>query len=145
MDELMATWGFHRILCEWCVYVRTDPLSGDTNIVVVRVDDMICAAPTRAANDAFKAQLRTKWEISDLGNVKYCLGIGIVRDPERCTIDLSQTALIDRLVAQFFQSDAHPASSLMDASLRLCRPTEPLSPLDAERLAQTPYRSLVGD
>jgi hypothetical protein len=139
LDDSMASWGFRHILGEWCVYVRTDPRSGDSNIVVVHVDDMICAAPTRADNEAFKVQLRSKWEISDLGGVKYCLGIGIVRDPERRTIDLSQTALIDRLVAQFFQSDAHPVSSPMDAGLRLRRPTDPPSPLDAERLAQTPY------
>jgi hypothetical protein len=144
LDNLMASWGFHRILCEWCVYMRTDPRSGDSNIVVVHVDDMICAAPTRADNEAFKAQLQTKWEISDLGNVKYCLGIGIIRDPEQRTINLSQTALIDRLVTQFFQSDTHPVSSPMDTGLRLRRPTDPPSPLDAEHLAQTPYRSLVG-
>jgi hypothetical protein len=32
----------------------------------------------------------------------------------------------------------------MEAGIRLRRPTDPPSPLDAQRLAQTPYRSLVG-
>jgi hypothetical protein len=53
MDESMAAWGFRRILCEWCIYVCLDP-TGDTNIVVVHINDMICVAPTRAANKAFK-------------------------------------------------------------------------------------------
>jgi hypothetical protein len=145
MHEAMTEWGFKRLLCEWCVYVRVE--EGTTNLVAIHVDDMICAASTRDANEIFKSQLRSKWEISDLGDIQFCLGIGIVRDPERRTISLSQTALIDRLVSQFYQSDAHPSPSPMEAGLRLCRhadndpqPTQ----LDVDRLAETPYRSLVG-
>jgi hypothetical protein len=144
MHESMVEWGFRRLLCEWCVYVRV--VDGVTNLVAIHVDDMVAAASTRAANDLFKAQLRSKWDISDLGDVQFCLGIGVVRDPERRTITLSQTALMDRLVTQFHQNDAHPATTPMEAGLRLYRPasdTPTLSQLDVDRLAQTPYRSLV--
>jgi hypothetical protein len=117
-----------------------------TNLIAIHVDDMVAAASTRAANEFFKTQLCSKWDISDLGDVQFCLGIGIVRDPERRTITLSQTALIDRLVTQFFQTDAHPVVTPMEAGLRLHRPSSEiptLSQLDVDRLAQTPYRSLV--
>ncbi|KAF7371902.1 Integrase catalytic domain-containing protein [Mycena venus] len=145
LHESMVGWGFKRLLCEWCIYVRIE--AGRTNLVAIHVDDMICAATDRLANEAFKNQLRSKWEISDLGDVNFCLGIGIVRDPERRTIALSQTALIDRLVAQFHQIDAHPAPTPMEAGLRLRRPSadDPKpTQLEVDRLAETPYRSLVG-
>jgi hypothetical protein len=143
MHDAMLSWGFRWLLCEWCVYVRVD---GDiTNLIAVHVDNMICAGSTPAANAFFKEQLRSRWEISDLGDVKFCLGIGIV--PERCTIALSQTALIDRLISQFYQCDTYPAPTPMEAGLRLTRPSpdDPkLSRLNIDRLAQTSYRSLVG-
>jgi hypothetical protein len=126
------------------VYVRVS--DGVTNLVAIHVDDMVCAESVRAANESFKSQLRSKWEISDLGDIQFCLGIGIVRDPERRTVTLSQTALIDRLIVQFHQSDAHPAPTPMEAGLRLRRPSsddDPLSQLDVDRLTETPYRSLV--
>jgi hypothetical protein len=113
--------------------------NGVTNLVAIHVDDMVAAASTRDANELFKTQLRSKWDISDLGNIQFCLGIGIVRDPERCTITLSQTALIDRLVMQFHQTDAHPAATPMETGLRLHRPSSDipaLSQLDVDRLAQ---------
>lgn len=143
MHDAMIEWGFKRLICEWCVYVRRTP-DGVTNLVAVHVDDMLCAASEAWANTLFKDQLRTKWEISDLGEVRFCLGIGIVRDPERRTISLSQTALIDKIVTQFHQTDAYPVSTPMEAKLPLTRPTDVMSREDAERLANTPYRALVG-
>jgi hypothetical protein len=68
---------------------------GVTNLVAIHIDDMVCAASMRAANKFFKSQLRSKWEISDLGDIQFCLGIGIVHNPEQRTVTLSQTALID--------------------------------------------------
>jgi hypothetical protein len=121
MHDAMIAWGFQRLLCEWCVYVRV--VDDITNLVAIHVDDMVCAGSTPAANTSFKDQLRSRWEISDLGEIKFCLGIGIVCDAERRTIALSQTALIDRLISQFHQSDAYPTPTPMEPGLRLTRPS----------------------
>jgi hypothetical protein len=144
LHDAMLEWGFRRLPCEWCVYVWiTD---GVTNLVAIHVDDMVAAASSASANDLFKAQLRSKWAISDLGDIKFCLGISIVRDPERKTFSLSQTALIDRLVSQFFQTEADSPRTPMEHRLDLQHPASdapPLSREDTDCLAATPYRSLV--
>jgi hypothetical protein len=144
LHDAMLEWGFRRLPCEWCVYVRVT--DGITNLVAIHVDDMVAAASSALANDLFKTQLRSKWVISDLGDIKFCLGISIVCDPEQKTITLSQTALIDRLVSQFFQTEADSPRMPMEHRLDLQRPTSddpPLSREDSDRLAATPYRSLV--
>jgi hypothetical protein len=144
MHDAMLEWGFQRLMCEWCVYVCCLP-DGESNIVAVHVDDMLSAASSVAANDAFKAQLRSKWAITDLGDIKFCLGIAIVRDAERRTISLSQTALINRIVEQFHQRDAYPVTTPMETKLNLHLPSPTtLSREDAARLATIPYRMLVG-
>jgi hypothetical protein len=117
LHEAMLEWGFRRLPSEWCIYVRV--ANGATNLVTIHIDDMVAAASNFSANDLFKAQLRSKWAISDLGEIKFCLGINIVHDPERKTISLSQTALIDHLVSQFFQTDADSPRTPMEHKIEL--------------------------
>ena len=143
-DLTVRQWGFKRIPCEWCVYHRSSPQG--TIMFAVHVDDIISIASTKAANDHFKSQLDAKWKISDLGEAKFALGIAITRDRSDRSISLSQTALIDRIVSEFGQSDAHPVDTPMIAGLRLLRPDKaaPVEPSVATWMEKTPYRALLG-
>ena len=136
--------GFNRLACEWCVY-RRQTTTGIT-IFAVHVDDIISLSFSVDENFRFKAELCKHWEISDLGSVKYALGITIVRDWASCTIALSQTALIDRIVEQFGQLDAHSVDMPMVPSTQIICPdkTIPVSEPIASWSQRTPYRSLVG-
>jgi hypothetical protein len=70
--------GFQRLPNKWCVYrCRTD--KGIT-IFAVHVDDIIIISSSPEETNRFKSELRTKWEISDLGPIKYALGIAISRN-----------------------------------------------------------------
>ncbi len=91
-------------------------------------------------------RLTSKWEISDLGEPKYALGIGITCDRSRRTISLSQTALIDHMVEEFGQSAAHTVDTPMVASLQLQRPDTslPTPPDIVSWASRTPYCSLIG-
>ena len=144
MHEAMLTWGFTRLACEWCVYHRHT----DKGVVIaaIHVDDILSIANTPEENERFKSQLRAKWTISDLGDVKFALGIGIVRNRQMHTVALNQTALIDRIVTQFRQNDAHSVSTPMDRGIVLRRPHPgiKLSITTSQFLARLPYRSLVG-
>jgi hypothetical protein len=139
----MVEWGFTRLQCEHCVYYRRDQYG--TIMCAIHVDDFLNVGSSTAALSRFKDQLRTEWEIADLGEATFCVGIAINRDRAKRTISLSQTALIDRLVSQFGLQDAHPVTAPMEAGLRLARLSK--DSLDADvvdRMARTPYRQLVG-
>jgi hypothetical protein len=143
MNEAMISWGFTRLACESCIYYRKT----DSGIIIsaVHVDDFLSIAHPPRENELFKAQMKGVWKISDLGGVKFCVGIAIARDRENRTISLSQTALIDRVITQFGQQDAYPNKTPMDPGLKLRRPTpSDISPEDQIELAKLPYRSLVG-
>jgi len=143
-DRAVRGWGFKRLSSEWCIYWRQTPTG--TVIFAVHVNDIISIAPKPSMNKAFKSQLKGKWDITDLGPAKFALGIAISRNPSVNTISISQTALIDRVVEQFNQRDAHPVDVPMVAGLQLCRPnkTDPVPPEIAAWAERTPYRSLVG-
>ena len=143
-DHAIRQWGFERVPCEWCVYRRSSPQG--TIMFAVHVDDIISIASSTDENNRFKSQLNAKWKISDLGEAKFALGISIARNRSDRTIALSQTALIDRIVSEFGQSDAHPADTPMVAGLYLQRPdkADPVPPSVVAWMEKTPYRSLVG-
>ncbi|KAJ3492393.1 hypothetical protein NLJ89_g11253 [Agrocybe chaxingu] len=142
MNDAMVGWGFQKLASEPCIYYRkTD---NGTVIATVHVDDFLSIADPARENDAFERQMQSLWEISS-GPVKFCIGIAINRNLQDNTVCLSQTALTDKIISQFSQSDAHPVSVPMDPGLKLCRP-DPKSVTPAERaqLNKLPYRSLVG-
>jgi transposase InsO family protein len=142
--KTMEQLGFKRLVNEWCVYRRQT--STGTIIFAVHVDDIISIASSPDENATFKAQLARQWDISDLGAIKFALGIAITRDRASRTIHLSQHALIDRVVEQFGQSDAHPVDTPMVLGTKILRP-DPTIPVTSDIqswMDRTPYRSLVG-
>ena len=142
-DKTVKSWGFEWLAYEWYVYHRHSPM--ETVIFVVHVDNIISAASSPSENEWFKAQLKGKWDISDLGPTKFSLSIAITHDLTTNTISIFQTTLIDHVVEQFRQSDAHSVEVLMVPRLQLHRPDKSLpTPPDIVTWAKrTPYHSLV--
>lgn len=143
MNENMIKWNFTRLSCESCIYYR----KSTTGIVIaaVHVDDFLSIASNKEENEIFKEQMRKVWQISDLGLPKFVVGIAVDWDRENKTVKLSQTALIDKIVQQFGQTDAAPLSVPMDPGLKLRRvDLKALSADEQATLAKLPYRSLVG-
>jgi len=110
----------------------------------VHVDDIFSISNPPEENARFRDQLKSKWDISDLGPIKFALGIAIERNAD--TISLSQTAFIDRIIEQFGQTDAHPIDTPMVAGLQL-RHLDKSIPIPSEVTKwreRTPYCELVG-
>ena len=111
----------------------------------VHIDNIIMISSFFAENDLFKSQLRQHWEISNLGNVKYALSIGFTRDHSSHAIALSQTVLIDCVMEQFGQLDAHLVDTPMVPGMQITCPdkTIPISKIVDLWIQCTPYQSLV--
>ncbi|KAJ3540638.1 hypothetical protein NMY22_g4216 [Coprinellus aureogranulatus] len=141
MNDAMIGWNFKRLGSDACIYYRKE--GEHINIVLVHVDDFLCISPKKEDNERFKAQMRERWTIKELGVPRQFLGLGVSFDDNH--VYLSQIALIDRIIAMFGQTDAYPTSIPMDPGLKLRRPNK--SSLTAEELAwiaKTPFRSLIG-
>jgi hypothetical protein len=138
----MLEWGFTRLSSESCVYYRKTPTG--TVLAAIHVDDFLSVASSREENERFKEQMRQVWTISDPGDVRFVVGIAVEWDRPNHTVMLSQTALIDRIIAQFGQLDASPLSMPIAPGLKLRRvDLATLSETDRHTLSKLPYRSLV--
>ena len=143
MNEKMLSWGFTCLSCESCIYYR----KSDTGTVIcaVHIDDFLSIASNKNENEFFKNQMRDAWTISDLGNVRFVVGIAVNWDRPNRTVILSQSALIDKIVAQFGQKNASPSSLPMDPGLKLRRANyKNMSKNELDEIKKIPYRSLVG-
>ena len=67
--------GFQRLAVDHCVYTRTT-VDG-VSILAVHVDDMCATASTTQEMSRLKADLARFFDLVDLGEVKWLLGIGI--------------------------------------------------------------------
>ena len=143
-DQMVKSWGFKRLPSEWCVYRRHSPTG--TIVFTIHVNDIISVSSSSDENEWFKSLLRQKWEISDLGPIKFALGIAVSRDLGAGTVSISQTALIDRIVNQFNQGDTHASDVPMVPGLQLRRPHKRVAtpPEIIDWAEWTPYRSLIG-
>jgi hypothetical protein len=111
----------------------------------VHVDDIYSIVDPPEENTHFKAELCSKWDISDLGNISFILGIAIEHDHGSHSIGLNQTAFIDRLVSHFNLSEAHPIDTPMIQGLQICHPDKsiPPDPELLEWIKHTPYHELI--
>jgi hypothetical protein len=143
MNKGMSGIGFVRIPCEYCLYFR-DTETGSV-LTGIHVDDFFVAASDLMQMSAFKSDLSAIWEIKDLGEAKFCVGIALERDLINSYIYLSQTALINKILEQFNMTNCNPVSTPMEAGLILSRHSDtPLTHEEELELTELPYRRLVG-
>ena len=114
LDAQMEKWRFTHLECEFCVYYRKT--EHGTVIVSVHVDDFLSISDKKEENDHFLDDMEKVWKISHLGTPKHLVSMGITWDHPNKIVKLSQTALIDKIIAQFGQHDATPLSIPMDQS-----------------------------
>ena len=82
--------------------------------------------------------------ISNLRNVRFVIGIAVTWDRPNKMVMLSQTALIDKIIAQFGQRNASPSLLPMDPGLKLWRTNyKNMSKAKLEEIKKLLYRSLV--
>jgi hypothetical protein len=138
----MLAWGFTRLKSEHCIYLRRTTVG--ILLITIHIDDFFTVSSTKQALCNFKAQLRTKWQVAELGDTHFCLGIAIERDHNGRTISLSQTTLIDHIITQFGLKDAVTCTVPMEPGLRLsCRDHSLRNDTECDLMARTPYRSLL--
>ena len=142
--KAVTQWGFECIDCEWCVYRHNSPTG--TTIFALHVDDIIATGSNPHETEQLHDLLKSKWEITELGEPTFTLGIAISRNLNNNTISLSQAAKIEQVIEEYGQQDARPVDTPMVTGTQLQRPDKSMPvPADiAEWTERTPYRSLVG-
>jgi len=127
--------GFKPTYSDPCVYVNNE-----TGVIIAMwVDDlMIFGKDIENIND-LKAQLSEEYEMKDLGELKYFLGIQVHRDKERKLIHINQSSYNRTVLERFGMMDSKPMNTPLPGGARLIKATATDVLTD-----QKEYQSMVG-
>ncbi|MCV5002720.1 reverse transcriptase domain-containing protein, partial [Escherichia coli] len=103
-DETIKTYGFEQNIDEPCVY----KLINEQTVVflVLYVDDILLIGNNVVKLSEVKNWLAEQFQMKDLGNANYVLGIQILRDRKNKLLILSQASYVDKVLARFSMQDS---------------------------------------
>ena len=136
LDEMMRKFGATPTNADPCVYYIGQ--GEDALLIAVYVDDILVISRNKGKITKFKEYLSQKFEIKDLGEPKYCLGIEFTRDGNR--IAMQQRGYIRDVLERFRMTDSKPVSTPMDVNVKLIKADRDSNVEDTK----LPFRELVG-
>jgi hypothetical protein len=92
----------------------------------------------------FKAKLHERFEISDLGELTWLLGLKVERNRSAGTISLSQQAYVGTVIERFCLQDAKSASIPMNVGASLSSEQSPSTHEETEDMQDVPYQRAIG-
>ena len=134
--------GFTRSQVDQAVYYKK---SADEHMVItVSVDDMAVTSKHLAHIERFKSQLREHFEISDLGELSWLLGLKVERRRAERTITLSQKAYVKTVLERFHLEDAKATTIPMNTGTVLSTDQSPATHAEFEDMRDVPYQRGIG-
>ncbi|KAJ9566849.1 hypothetical protein OSB04_002815 [Centaurea solstitialis] len=141
-DERIKEFGFAKSEFEPCVYTK---FSGSiVTFLVLYVDDILLIGNDIPTLQSVKAWLSKCFQIKDLGEAAYILGIKIYRNRSRRLIGLSQGTYIDKLLKRFRMDESKKGFIPMQHGIVLSKAQCPESSQDKDKMKSIPYASAIG-
>jgi len=109
LDAALKSQGFTRTISDHSIYVRNS--SEGLIIVGVYVDDLTIAAANVDTLARFKTEMSKRYEMKDLGELHFILGLQVKRDRSARTLHLSQKQYINTVLERFDMLGCKPAKS----------------------------------
>ena len=133
--KVVKGYGFVQCQSDHTLFVKHFP-EGKLAIIIVYVDDIILTGDHEEKIDLLKKLLTKEFEIKDLGNLKYFLGMEIARSKKG--IAISQHKYVLDLLNEIGMLGCKPAETPMDTTVKL-EESDGSAPVDKGR-----YQRLVG-
>lgn len=141
-DEVVASMGFEENKVDQCIYLK---VRGSKFIfLVLYVDDILLASNNLDLLLETKKTLSTSFDMKDLGEASFVLGIEIHRDRNQKLLGLSQKAYIDRVLKRFNMETCKPGDAPIVKGDKLSKDQCPKNNIEMNAMSNVPYASAVG-
>ena len=141
-DETIKTYGFEQNVDEPCVYKYIKEKK--VVFLVLYVDDILLIGNDVETLSNVKKWLAEQFQMKDLGEVTYILGIQIIRDHKNKLLALSQASYIDKVLARYLMQDSKKGLLPTRHGIILSKEQCPKGPQEEEDMRRIPYASVVG-
>ena len=102
-DKVIISFGFKEKTVDQCIYQKIS--ESKFILLVLYVNDILLANKNIGILHETKRFLSNNFEMKDLGNASFVLGIQIYRDYSRGILGLSQKTYIDKVLSRFGMKD----------------------------------------
>ncbi|KAJ9543906.1 hypothetical protein OSB04_023613 [Centaurea solstitialis] len=141
-DERIKEFGFAKSEFEPCVYTK---FSGSiVTFLVLYVDDILLIGNDVPTLQSVKEWLSKCFQMKDLGEAAYILGIKIYRNRSKRLIGLSQSTYIDKVLKRFRMDESKKGFIPMQHGIVLSKTQCPVSSKDQDKMKSVPYASAIG-
>lgn len=136
LDQQLKTMGFQQHISDPCLYVsgQTD----DLFIIAVYVDDLILATRNERKMNEVKELLAAQFQVKDLGELNYLLGVTVKQDRSNNSIWIGQPTYTSNLLDRFGMLESKAVATPV-SSTKLIQATEGDELIDKEL-----YQSAIG-
>lgn len=140
--NVITSYGFTENVVDTCIYLK---ISGSKYIfLVLYVDDILLATNDLGLLHDTKLYLSQNFEMKDMGEASYVIGIEIHRDRSKRTLGLSHRAYIEKVLKKFNMSECSPNAAPILKGDKFSLSQCPKNALEKEQMTSIPYASAVG-
>lgn len=140
--KALADLGFRRTESDHGVFFKE--VGNHLIVLAVHVDDCMVTGSSVELIGKFKAEMKDKYPLTDLGPIHWLLGIKVTRDLAERTITLSQHTYIESIITRFNFNDLKPCSTPLDPNLPLTKAQSPTTSTEIARMKNVQYREAIG-
>ncbi|MCO5609585.1 hypothetical protein L7F22_063815 [Adiantum nelumboides] len=141
-NAFMLAHGYTKFSCDANVYLRTG--ADSCLLVAIYVDDIILESGSLDAIHVAKLEFSTAFSMTDIGELKYILGIQVQHDRDNGIMRLSQRRYADLLLQHFQMDSCRGIDTPLPVNNRLSAITGPESLSEQRMMADIPYSNAIG-
>ena len=138
-----SKWKLQRCRSDYCLYHAKR--NGKVLLVGCYVDDLVITGNCPRLIKDFKADLAKRFKITDMGELKWILGMEVTRDRKKRTLTLHQRKYIKDILDLYQMQSCHPKTTPADPSTRLSKEDSPQTEAERQGIDISKYRAMVGN
>ena len=139
--QAMLKDGFTMMEEDHCVYIKRS--NNHFIILSSYVDDILIVGNDKKLIDVTKKWSSSHFEMKDMGEASYVLGVNIQRDCSKCLLGLSQETYIKKMLQRYHMHDCKPMDILVERNLSLSLNMCPKLLEKKEQMSKVPYSNVI--
>ena len=139
---VITSFGFVENPMDQCIYQKVS--GSKTCFIVLYVDDILLATKDKGMMHEVKQFLSKNFDMKDMGDASYVIGIKIHRDRSRGILGLSYETYINKTLERFRMKDCSPSVAPIMKGHKLSLNQCPKNDLENKSMKNIPYALAVG-
>ena len=137
-----SSFGFVENVMDQCIYVKVS--GSKVCFLVLYVNDILLATNDKSLLHEVKQFLSKNFDMKDIGEASYVIGIKIHRDRFQGILGLSQETYINKVLERFRMKNCSPSISPIVKGDRFNLNQCPKNDIEREQMKNIPYASTIG-